>query len=194
MERIGVHPGVLVDAMWRSRGAGREVVLALAGAALVALSAQIRIPLPFSPVPITGQTFAVLLVGAAYGSRRGATAIATYLAFGLLGLPVFASGLTGFAALAGPTAGYLMAYAPAAFVVGLLSERGASRSPWTTAMSMAVGNVIIYGTGVLWLSRFVPWDGVLAAGIFPFLVGDAIKIGLATLALPAAWRFFGPAR
>jgi biotin transport system substrate-specific component len=190
MEQAGRHR-VLIEAMWPSVGATRELVLALGGALLIALAAQLRIFLPFSPVPVTGQTFAVLLLAALYGSRRGPAAVLTYLMLGVSGLPVFASAPAGLAVLGGPTAGYLAGYMPAAFVVGLLSERGAGRSAWSTAASMVLGNVIIYGAGVLWLSRFVGWDAVLGAGVLPFLVGDAIKIALATLALPAAWRVMG---
>ncbi len=184
-------PRLLVDAIWPAAGAMREVALVLGGAIVIALSAQLRIPLPFTPVPITAQTFAILLIAATYGSRRGPATVLTYLMMGLSGLPVFASAAPGLAALAGPTAGYLMGYVPASLVVGFLSERGASRSPLMTAGSMAVASVIIFGMGSLWLSRFVGWDQVLAAGVLPFLPGDVVKIALATIALPAAWRFMG---
>jgi biotin transport system substrate-specific component len=194
MERSGGQHAVMIDAIWPADRAWREIILVLSGAALIALSAQVRIPLPFTPVPLTGQTFAVLLLAAMYGSRRGPVAVLAYLSLGVLGLPVFASGATGFAAFSTATAGYLMGYVPAAFVVGLLSERGADRSPWKTAASMIVGNLIIYATGVLWLSSFVGWGSVLQAGVLPFLPGDALKIALATIALPTAWKRIGSQR
>jgi biotin transport system substrate-specific component len=191
MERAVVHQRPMIVAVWPRTGVSREVVLELGGSLLIALSAQLRIPLPFSPVPITGQTFAVLLIGALYGSRRAPATIATYLTLGLLGLPVFQGGTAGLAVLLGPTAGYLVGYLPAAWLVGLLSERGADRSPSTTALSMIVGNIVVYLTGVVVLASFVGWNQVLATGVMPFLIGDAVKIALATVALPAGWRLLG---
>ena len=184
---------VLIDAIWPVSGIWREIALILAGSVLIGVSAQVQILLPFSPVPVTGQTFAVLLLGALYGSRRGAATVVTLLVFGAFGLPVFAGGAAGLSRFAGPTAGYLLGFVLAAFVVGSLSERGWDRRPWTTAASMILGNLIIYTTGVLWLARFVGWNGVLTAGVLPFLAGDAIKIGLAMVLLPAGWRLVGRA-
>lgn len=186
--------GVIVDEAWPSTGATREIALAVAGAILIALSAQLRVLLPFSPVPVTAQTFAIFLIAASYGSKRGVATVMTYLAMGLAGLPVFASAAPGLAALASPTAGYLMGFVPAAFVVGWLSERGASRSPLTTALSMVAGSAILFSSGALWLGRFVGWDNAFAMGVLPFLPGDAVKIALATLAFPAAWKILGTTR
>lgn len=195
MERAHAAPGrVIIDAVWPATGIGRDVTLALAGALLIAISAQLKVLLPFSLVPVTGQTFAIFLVAAAYGSRRGAATVLAYLAMGLSGLPVFSSAPPGLAALASPTAGYLMGFVPAAFVVGWLSERGASRSPWTTAASMVAGSAVLFACGAIWLARFVGWDNVLATGVLPFLPGDAVKIALATMALPTAWKLLGSSR
>ncbi len=191
MEVADTHHRVMIDAVWIKAGAGREVVLILGGSLLIALSAQLQFVLPFSPVPITGQTFAVLLLGALYGSRRGPATVITYLALGVMGLPVFAGGGFGFARLLGPTAGYLIGFVAAAFVVGLLSERGWDRKPWTTTASMIIGNLIIYAAGILWLSKFVGWQAVLSTGFIPFLAGDAFKIALATILLPAGWKYIG---
>jgi biotin transport system substrate-specific component len=130
-------------------------------------------------------------LGALYGSTRGPATVVTYLALGAMGLPVFAGGAFGVARLVGPTAGYLVGFLAAAFVVGLLSERGWDRKPWTTAVSMVIGNGMIYVAGVLWLSRFVGWSAVLSTGVFPFLAGDALKIALATVLLPAGWKLIG---
>jgi biotin transport system substrate-specific component len=181
----------MIDAVWPTAGARREVILILGGSLLIALAAQLQILLPFSPVPVTGQTFAVLLLGALYGSRRGPAAVVTYLMLGAIGLPVFAGGAAGLARFVGPTAGYLVGFVAAAFAVGSLSERGWDRRPWTTAASMIIGNVIIYALGILWLSRFVGWEAVLNTGVLPFLPGDALKIALATILLPSGWGIIG---
>jgi biotin transport system substrate-specific component len=191
MEAAERYRRVMIEVIWIESGLGREVVLLLGGSLLIALSAQLRVALPFSPVPITGQTFAVLLLGALYGSKRGPATVATYLALGAMGLPVFAGGASGVARLIGPTAGYLVGFLVAAFVVGSLSERGWDRKPWTAAASMFIGSVVIYATGVLWLAKFVGWPAVLSTGVLPFLPGDVLKIALATLLLPAGWKLIG---
>ncbi|MCH8339481.1 MAG: biotin transporter BioY [Chloroflexi bacterium] len=191
METAGTRRTVMIEALWLRSGVAREVALVLGGSLLIALSAQLRLVLPFSPVPISGQTFAVLLLGALYGSRRGPATVMTYLALGAVGLPIGAGGALGVAWLLGPTGGYLVGFAAAAYVVGTLSERGWDRKPWTTAASMIIGNAIIYVGGIVWLSKFVGWQAVLGAGFYPFLVGDAFKIALATILLPAGWKFIG---
>jgi len=191
MEVADTYHRVMIEAVWVKSGVGREVALILGGSLLIALSAQLQFVLPFSPVPITGQTFAVLLLGALYGSKRGPATVVTYLALGVMGLPVFAGGAFGLARLVGPTAGYLVGFLVAAFVVGLLSERGWDRNPWATAVSMIIGNGILYVTGMLWLSRFVGWQAVLTTGFLPFLPGDALKIALAMILLPAGWKLIG---
>ncbi len=169
-----------------------DVALVLAGSLLIALSAQVAIPLPFSPVPVSGQTFAVLLVAALLGRRRGSLAVLVYIGQGLIGLPVFAGGAFGLARLLGPTGGYLAGFVIAAYVVGLLAERGWDRRAGTTAAAMLVGNLIIYACGVLWLSTFVGGLGpALTAGLLPFLAGDVLKIGAAALLLPGGWKLLG---
>ena len=165
-------------------------LLALGGSLLIALSAQVAVPLPFSPVPVTGQTFAVLLVGAALGARLGAATVLLYLAQGAAGLPVFAPGATmGIARIVGPTGGYLAGFVVAAFVVGVLAERGWDRRVATAAAAMVVGEVVIYVIALPWLSRFVPAERLFDAGLWPFVPGDLYKVALAALALPIAWRF-----
>ena len=187
------HPRqrVMIDAVWPAVGIWRESALIVAGCLLIALAAHLQVLLPFSPVPVTGQTFAVLFLGALYGSRRGPATVVTYLMLGAMGLPVFAGGMAGLARFVGPTAGYLLGFVVAAFAVGLLSERGWDRKPWATAASMIIGNGIIYAFGVAWLWRFVGWEAVLNAGVVPFLPGDALKIALATILLPSGWRIIG---
>jgi biotin transport system substrate-specific component len=166
----------------------RDLLLVTAGALLVALLAQVRIPLPFTPVPLTGQTFAVLLVGAALGARRGVASLSLYTLIGALGLPVFAGGAAGLAYAAGPTGGYLAGFIVAAFVVGLLAERGLERSIRTSILPFLAGTLVIYLFGAGWLSVLFGLEKALELGVTPFLIGDAIKLALAALALPAAWK------
>lgn len=169
-----------------------DAALVLGASLVIALSAQVAIQLPFSPVPITGQTMAVLLVGALLGSRRGALAVLAYIAQGLAGLPVFAGGAAGLTRLFGPTGGYLVGFVAAAFLVGWLAERGWDRRFGTTLAAMTLGNLVIYGVGAVWLAVFV--GGVSRAwslGVVPFLPGDAIKIVLAAVLLPGGWKLLG---
>jgi len=166
----------------------RDLLLVTAGALLVALLAQVRIPLPFTPVPLTGQTFAVLLVGAALGARRGVASLSLYTLIGALGLPVFAGGAAGLAYAAGPTGGYLAGFIVAAFVVGLLAERGLERSIRTSILPFLAGTLVIYLFGAGWLSVLFGLEKALELGVTPFLIGDALKLALAALALPAVWK------
>src|SRR5512143_1497356 len=167
----------------------RDVTLIVLGALFVAVLAQIEIPLPFTPVPITGQTFGVLLVGAALGSKRGAACLTTYLVMGLVGLPFFAGGAHGLSIVLGATGGYLIGFIAAAYVVGLLAERGLERSIGTSILPFLVGTVIIYVCGVAWLAVVLgSFSKAIAAGLLPFLIGDAIKLIAASVVLPAAWN------
>jgi biotin transport system substrate-specific component len=191
MEATCIRQKVMIEAVWPNAGVGREAALILGGSLFIALAAQLQVLLPFSPVPVTGQTFAVLLLAAIYGSKRGPAAVMTYLILGFSGLPVFAGGAFGAARLLGPTAGYLVGFLGAAFIVGNLSERGWDRRPWSTAAAMIIGNLLIYIVGAAWLSAFVSWESALRVGVFPFLAGDAIKIALATLLLPLGWKLIG---
>ncbi|MFQ6100710.1 MAG: biotin transporter BioY [Anaerolineae bacterium] len=168
-----------------------DVALILCGSLFVALSAQVAIYLTFSPVPITGQTLAVLLAGALLGSRRGSLCLLAYLTEGALGLPVFAGGMAGPARLMGPTGGYLVGFVAAAYVTGLLAERGWDRRVGTTLLAMLLGNAAIYALGLLWLTVFVGIGRVLSLGLYPFIVGDLLKLALAALLLPSGWRMLG---
>ncbi|HSD83425.1 MAG TPA: biotin transporter BioY [Anaerolineae bacterium] len=168
----------------------RDLILILLGALFVAALAQVEIPLPFTPVPITGQTFGVLLVGAALGSKRGAASLAAYLAMGMVGLPFFAGGAHGLNIVIGATGGYLIGFIVAAYILGLLAERGLERSVRTSILPFLVGTVIIYICGVAWLAVVLgSFSKAITAGLLPFLIGDAIKLVAASLALPAAWKF-----
>ncbi len=184
-------PRTLTDALLPRSAAQAwltDVLLILVFSGFVAACAQVAIPLPFTPVPITGQTFAVLFTGAVLGSRRGALALLLYLAEGALGLPVFAGGAAGVARFLGPTGGYLIAYPIAAGLVGWLAERGWDRRPYGAALAMFLGSQVIFVLGVLWLSRFVGglWPAFLQ-GMVPFLPGDVVKVALAAVLLPGGW-------
>jgi biotin transport system substrate-specific component len=167
------------------------VLLVAGGSLVVALSAQLAVRLPFTPVPVTGQTLGVLLVGAALGARRGAAALVLYLMEGAAGLPFFAGGMTGAAHLLGPTGGYLLAFPLAALVTGRAAERGWDRSGLTTAAAMTLGVAVIFAGGIAWLSFFIGWERVWLAGLLPFLPGAILKIAVASAVLPAAWRLIG---
>ena len=172
-----------------------DISLIVIGSLFVAAMAHLSISL--QPVPITGQTLAVLLVGMVLGSRRGALALAAYLGEGLAGLPVFAEAKSGIATVLGPTGGYLVGFIAAAWLVGLLAERGFDRSLFKTLVAMFAGNLVIYALGLAWLSTFpfisglIGEAGLLSLGVLPFLIGDAIKAVLAALLLPGAWKLVG---
>ena len=143
-----------------------QFLLVLAGSALLALSAQISVP--FYPVPVTGQTLVVLIIGMAYGSRLGVATLLAYLVEGGMGLPVFANGGAGWVYLAGPTGGYLIGFFVAALILGFLAERGMGRGPISTALAMLVGTTIIYAFGVTHLAGFIGYKKSIAAGLLPF--------------------------
>jgi biotin transport system substrate-specific component len=183
---------VLADALLpvneTARRIARDAVLIVGACLFTALLAQVKIPLGFTPVPITGQTFAVLLVGAALGSRRGAAAMLLYLVAGSW-LPFYAGGASGFVwSIA--SGGYIVGFIPAAYVVGWLAERGWDRKVWIL-VAMLAGNIILYLPGLLWLSRFVlpEWacGNTLNCGLYPFILGDLIKLYVASLLLPGGW-------
>ena len=167
----------------------RDLLLILLGSLFVAMLAQVEIPLPFTPVPITGQTFGVLLVGAALGSKRGAVSLALYLAAGAIGLPFFAGGAHGLSIVIGATGGYLVGFIIAACIIGLFAERGLERTMRTSIIPFLVGTVIIYACGVTWLAVVLgSFSKAITLGLIPFLIGDVIKLLAAALVLPAAWK------
>lgn len=169
----------------------RELVLLAAGSALLAVSAQIVVWLPLSPVPVTGQTLAVLLIGALYGSRRGTACVGAYLVEGACGLPVFAGGSSGLLYLLGPTGGYLVGFLGAAWIVGVLAERGWDRRLGPALAAMALGTAMIFVCGLIWLALYVGPGRVLAQGLVPFLPGAAIKIALAAVLVPIGRKMIG---
>ncbi len=186
---VTARPGaVLADLLPATRV--RDLALVVGGAALTGIAAQIAVPVPGSPVPVTGQTFAALLVGTAFGARRGFLSLALYALVGMAGAPVFQAGTSG---PGGASFGYVIGMLLAATAVGALARRGGDRSVLRTAGTMAVGSAIIYAVGVPYLMAATGMDlaAALAAGVVPFLVGDALKAALAMGALPTAWKLVG---
>ena len=170
-----------------------NILLVAAGTALMAISARFSHQFSFSTVPVTGQTFAVLLIGAVYGSRLGAATMIAYLAEGAAGLPVFAGGLGGVSVIATASGGYLFGFIVAAYIVGWFAERGWDRSRWIV-LPMVLANAAIYVPGLIWLhqqfsivDKNISWSTTLNYGLWPFVAGDLAKLVLASLAVPAGW-------
>lgn len=168
----------------------KQIALVLVGVMLLVLSAKIKIPM--IPVPMTMGTFAVLSIGAVYGPRLGLMTIIGYMIVGALGFDVFASSSSekfGVSYMMGSTGGYLVGYVLAILVLGWTARQGWDRSVLKMAVAMVLGNVIIYVPGLLWLATLYGWDQpILTWGLTPFLMGDLVKLGLAALLLPGAWR------
>ncbi|MBI3297185.1 MAG: biotin transporter BioY [Elusimicrobia bacterium] len=191
MQALAAPLPTLRDAALPASGVPGRAVEALAFSALISLGAQLELRLPFTPVPITGQTFGVLLAGLLLGPRWGTLSAALYVMEGASGLPVFAGGAAGAAHLVGPSGGYLAAFAPAAWLTGRLAGRGWDRSAPAAAAALLCGSAVILAGGLLNLARFVPLSQLLAAGLWPFLPGDAVKAALGAAVLPWAWRRLG---
>lgn len=182
-------PGVLADAVG-TRTAIRNVILVIGGAAFVGLAAQVSIPLPFTPVPLTGQTFAVLLTAGVLGAGRGVASMLLYAALGLAGVPWFAGGSAAFNdGVLVVSFGYIVGFVVAAALVGYLAQRGNTRTPLRTAGVMVLGNLIIYAIGATWLAAAinVSLSTAFEIGVQPFLLGDGLKILLAAGLFPLAW-------
>lgn len=179
----------LADAALPRAGALQNAVLVVLASLLTAAAAQAEIRLPWTPVPVSGQTFAVLLSGVVLGSRRAFLAQMLYLLEGACGLPFFSGGAAGFAVLAGPTGGYLVGFPFAALVTGALAERAWDRRPVTMFVAMLLGSTVIFALGLAQLSRYVPANQLVASGLAPFVLGDVLKSALAAGVFPAAWKF-----
>ena len=178
-------PAVLADLV--PAGLARSAALVVGAAAFVGLAAQVSFPLPGTPVPVTGQTFAVLLAGAALGWRRALLSMGLYVAAGAAGVPWYAGGRSGWG---GPSFGYLAGFVVAASLVGLLAARGGDRTPLRTVGTMTLGTLVVYAVGVPWLaaSLGIGLGSAVEIGVRPFLAGDALKVAAAAGLLPAAWR------
>ena len=188
---LAPRPLVLADALPRSRV--RDVALVVGAALLTAACAQLSIPVPGSPVPVTGQTFAVMLTAAALGSTRGAAGQALYVLLGIVGLPFYSDGNSGLEYAFGATGGYLLGFIVAGWVVGRLAEQRLDRSLLTALPVFGVGQLIIYALGVPWLAVSADLTAVeaLDKGFVPFIVGGIVKMLAAGALLPAAWRLVG---
>ena len=183
----------LIELIWPERTLVRNVLLVFGTSLLLAFSAQIVLPLPFSPVPVTAQTLIVLLAGAVLGSRLGTLSVLVYLTEGIVGFPFFAKGGAGLAYLRGVTGGYLIGFVVAALVVGFLVERGWGRTFRRAVLAMVVGNMVLYCFGVPWLKNVlnISLGKALAIGFCLFIPGDLYKLGFASVLLPRLWSFFG---
>lgn len=187
---------VLADRLGRTRTV--DATLVVGGALFVALCSQVQVPLGFTPVPINGLTFASMVVGGGLGLRRGAAAMGLFWFAGLAGLPFYAGGESGWQVASGATGGYLIGAIAAALLMGVIAERGGDRRIASSVAAMILANaVLIYVPGTLWLAHvldapvFGGAGSAYALGLAPFIVGDALKLVLAGLVLPAAWRFLG---
>jgi biotin transport system substrate-specific component len=167
-----------------------DVLLVLAGTGLVAVAAQVSIPLPFTPVPITGQTFAAVLVGASLGSVRGFSSLLLYMLLGMAGAPIYSDQTSGMEVISGPTGGYIVGFAIAAALTGYLAERRWDRKVSTAIAAMLTGNVVIYLVGLPWLAVDLGTnlEKTLELGLYPFVAGDVFKLYLAAALLPTAWK------
>ncbi|URM93217.1 biotin transporter BioY [Actinomadura madurae] len=185
------RPAVLGDLLPGSLA--RDAALVAGSAALVGAAAQLAVPLPGTPVPVTGQTFAVLLASAALGPGRAALGMLVYLLAGMAGVPWFTDGTSG---TGSPTLGYVIGFLAAATLVGRFAQHGGDRTPLRTAATMLTGTLVMYATGVPYLMAALNIDlaRALDLGVIPFLAGDALKVLLAAALLPAAWKITGAAR
>ena len=168
-----------------------KIALVVGGTAFLALMAQIAVPVPGSPVPVTGQTLGALLLGSAYGASLGFTTFATYLLVGFIGAPVFASGAHGLSRITGATGGYLVGMLLASLITGYLAGRKWEQKIFTVIPTMLIGDLVIFSAGLFWLhhSLHATWATTFKFGFTPFIVGEVIKIAIASTAMPTLWRF-----
>jgi len=193
---VQAHAATLGEAVVPRRGLATDLLLVCAGTALVSVAAQISITLGFTPVPITLQTFAVLVVGASLGTVRGTASLLLYLLVGIAGAPVYADQRHGWEVFSGATGGYIVGFVAAAALTGRLAERGWDRRFSTAVTAMLSGSVVVYLFGLPWLHRelHASWETTLEQGLYPFVAGDVIKLYLAALGLPVAWRLVSRVR
>jgi biotin transport system substrate-specific component len=202
MQSRATTQAALAPTLWTGNRAVQNVVLVLIGTAILAISAKVQVP--FWPVPMTLQTLAVMLIGATYGSRVAVATVLAYIAEGALGLPVFANTppqIAGPAYLIGPTAGYIWGWVAAAAIIGYAADKGWSRSVPKMFAAMLAGEIVLFGMGFVWLAWFATLssgaagmgaEAAFLAGVKPFILADLLKLTLAALAVPAAWRLLSP--
>lgn len=189
MPAPAIRAPVLIDTLWRRGGLGRSVTLVVGGSLALALSAKIQVP--FWPVPMTMQSLVVLLIGIAYGLRLGTASVLAYLAEGLVGIPVFAGPSAGVTYMAGPTGGYLIGFVLGAACIGWLAERGWDRSLGRTSLAMAIGHVLLFIPGVIWLAVLFGWTKAVAFGVTPFIAATLVKTALGIALVAAFWPLRG---
>ncbi|MGZ5440784.1 MAG: biotin transporter BioY [Thermoanaerobaculia bacterium] len=189
-EKAMTIPSVVIDRLVRGRVAA-NMLLVIGASLLIAIAAQVAIPLPFTPVPLTLQPLAVIFIGVALGSTRGAAAAALYLVEGFSGLPVFAQGHGGAIWLAGATAGYLFSYPFAAWVAGFISERGWGSNVARAISGMLLALAVIYAGGWSWLAILTDSRSAFVAGVAPFVVADIVKVAIGAALLPKAQKIIG---
>jgi biotin transport system substrate-specific component len=187
---VNPHAATLRLAVFPRTGLLTDALLVLAGTGLVAAAAQVSIPLPFTPVPITGQTFAVVLVGASLGAARGFSSLLLYMLLGMAGAPIYSDQTSGWDVVSGPTGGYIVGFVLAAALTGYLAERRWDRKVSTAIAAMLTGNVLIYLVGLPWLAVDLGTnlEKTLEFGLYPFVPGDVFKLYLAAMLLPTAWK------
>lgn len=188
---MSTYPISLRSAVFGHTNAATNALLVAAGVLALALLAQVALPIPGSPIPVTGQTLGVLLIGTSYGATLGLTTFLTYLLVGIAGAPIFAGGAHGLSRLTGATGGYLVGMLVASFVVGALAGRKWDQRINKALVTMLLGDVIIFSMGLLWLHASVgkSWSWTIAAGFTPFIIGEVIKVAIAGTSLPLVWRF-----
>ena len=164
-----------------------QVLLVTMGVIAMALLAQVAIPVPFSPVPLTGQTFGVLCLGLLFGRKLGLATILSYIALGSIGMPLFAKGGSGLLFFS-PSGGYLVGYVFAVLLCGFFAEKGWTKSIFKLFAVLFVAEILIYAFGLTQLSFFIPSEAVLSAGLYPFILGDLTKMLMVAMLLPAVWK------
>lgn len=181
----------LSGALISRSNATTKVALVVGGVAFLALMAQISVPVPGSPVPVTGQTLGALLIGSAYGASLGFTTFASYLIVGFVGAPVFAAGTHGFARITGATGGYLVGMLLASLITGYLAGRKWDQKIKTVVPTMILGDIVIFALGIFWLHHSIhaTWAVTFKFGFTPFILGEVIKIAIASTTMPTLWRF-----
>jgi biotin transport system substrate-specific component len=198
---LALNKSVMTEVFGPSEGTAlrvKQALMVVLGIVLLAVMAKIKVPVPGSPVAISMGTFAVLTIGAAYGPRLGLTTILGWMIVGMLGFDVFQSStadLNGISYMMGSTGGYLVGYVLATLALGYAARAGWDRSVVLMALAMLLGNVLIYVPGLAWLAVLYGLDQpILTWGLTPFLLGDALKLGLAALLVPGLWKLIGDAR